>query len=58
MCTKTRQEIANELGCTVKTLNKWLHPISTRLGITRYQRYFTPKQVTAIYEYLVVEQDT
>lgn len=58
MCTKTRKEIANELGCTVKTLNKWLHPISTRLGIARYQRYFTPKQVAAIYEYLVVEKYT
>lgn len=57
MCTKTRQEIANELGCSIRTLNKWIEPISKSLGIKRYQHYFTPKQVQAIYEFLVINED-
>ena len=54
MCSKTRKEIANELGCSVRTLNKWIEPISENLGIKQYQRCFTPKQVHAIYDFLVV----
>jgi hypothetical protein len=55
MCTKTRQEIAEELGCPVKTFNKWIQPISKSLGIKPYQHYFTPKQVAAIREFLVMD---
>ncbi len=57
MCTKTRKEIARELGCPVRTLNKWIAPISRSLGIKPYQRYFTPKQVSAIYEFLVITEE-
>ena len=55
--TKTRKEIAQELGCSTKTLNNWLRPIANRLGISRYQHTFTPKQVTAIYEFLVINKE-
>ncbi|MBR2369697.1 MAG: helix-turn-helix domain-containing protein [Paludibacteraceae bacterium] len=57
MCTKTRKEIARELGCTVRTLNKWIKPISKSLGIKAYQHYFTPRQVQAIYEFLIISKD-
>ncbi len=57
MCTKTRKEIAGELGCTVRTFNRWIEPISKSIGIKAYQHYFTPKQVQAIYEFLIISKD-
>ena len=56
MCTKTRKEIANEVGCPVRTFNNWIRPISKSLGIKSYQHYFTPKQVQAIYDFLVIDK--